>query len=339
MRRRVAASVVALFMVAAPAAAQRSPLADLDAPLRAAAARAGGTVGIAVVDASTGERWSLNGGHAFPMMSVYKVPIAVAVLDDVARGALALDDSFAFRARDTRPFRSPLTREHPRGGVTLSLGDLLAASVHLSDNAAVDRLLGIAGGPEAVTGSLRRLGVRGVRVDREEGAQAMAQLGVAMPPDPDRWSLAMWDSIIASVPDSAAAAPLRRWMEDGLDTATPDGMADMLAALAKGELLPARETRLLLGWMTDPASQPRLRARLPEGVTLYDKAGTSLRAGGVSGAINDVGILEFSDGRRVVVAVFVMGSRRDPDEVRDAIAEVGRVVAERFSRADGAARD
>ena len=62
-----------------------------DSMARTAAAKApDATVAVTVLDLSGGARSSLHGDLRLPMMSVFKLPLAVAALDAVDRGELAL---------------------------------------------------------------------------------------------------------------------------------------------------------------------------------------------------------------------------------------------------------
>ena len=54
---------------------------------------ASGRVGVAVTVIETGESVALHGNQRFPMQSVYKLPIGMAVLHQVDRGALKLGQS------------------------------------------------------------------------------------------------------------------------------------------------------------------------------------------------------------------------------------------------------
>jgi len=65
---------------------------QLQARLTADAAIARGRFGLSASLLETGERISLAGTDHYPMQSVYKLPIAMAVLDQVDRGKLNLDE-------------------------------------------------------------------------------------------------------------------------------------------------------------------------------------------------------------------------------------------------------
>jgi beta-lactamase class A len=59
-----------------------------------------GRVGVKATVLETGESVALNGDQQFPMQSVYKFPIAMAVLAQVDRGKLKLDQKIRVEASD-----------------------------------------------------------------------------------------------------------------------------------------------------------------------------------------------------------------------------------------------
>ena len=64
---------------------------DVDQAFVQIAAKAHGRVGFAARVLETGEETGMNNGEHYPMHSVYKLPISMAVLQRVDRGELKLD--------------------------------------------------------------------------------------------------------------------------------------------------------------------------------------------------------------------------------------------------------
>ncbi len=48
------------------------------------------TIGIAIEDIESGDTLTINNDHQYPMQSVYKFPLAIAVLHEVDKGGMAL---------------------------------------------------------------------------------------------------------------------------------------------------------------------------------------------------------------------------------------------------------
>lgn len=99
-----------------------------------------------------------------PMMSVFKFPVALAVLDRMQREGIPLTQPISITPDLLLPGTySPMRDSLPAGGGTLTLGQLLRYMVSESDNIACDILLREAGGPEAVEAYVRSLGIGGIR--------------------------------------------------------------------------------------------------------------------------------------------------------------------------------
>lgn len=93
------------------AAAARQP-ETLRRQIEQISTAAQGRVGVAALLLPAGETVTLNGDERFPMQSVYKFPIGMAVLHEVDRGALRLDQTVRVEKRVLVPVRvhSPLRR-------------------------------------------------------------------------------------------------------------------------------------------------------------------------------------------------------------------------------------
>ena len=133
-----------------------------------------GPVGAAVVVVEGGGHVvALHGEQRFPMQSVYKLPIAMAVLHQVDRGTLRLDQQVKTMPSDLAPpSRGSQIRDKYLNGTKMAVSELLGAMMGVSDGTASDILLKMAGGPERVTGYIKGLSVRGIVVATTERAMA-----------------------------------------------------------------------------------------------------------------------------------------------------------------------
>lgn len=296
---RATAWAVGMTLVAAAMAvsAEKACLECLSKDLAAIASEVDGTLGAAAILVETGERVALNGDAHFPMQSVYKAPIGMAVLHAVDLGKLSLDAPIRVDVADMVPagMHSPLRDRSPKGG-TVPLRELLRLSVEESDGTASDVLLRVAGGKVGAQAYLSSLGLEGIRIATTEG-----EMGRDF------------------------KAQYRSW-------ASPNEAARWLAALQEGKSLKPASRELLLGWMRTTKTFPtRLKGRLPAGTVVAHKTGSSGSEGGVSAATNDIGIVTLPDGRHLAIAVFLTDSKA-PAEARDAaIAKVARAAWDRFA--------
>jgi beta-lactamase class A len=290
-----AAGMVLVVAIASPA--DKACLDCLSQDLQKIASAVDGTLGAAALLVETGERASLNGDAHFPMQSVYKAPIGMAVLHAVDEGKLSLESPVRVDPAELVPagMHSPLRDRHPKG-TTVPLRELLRLAVEESDGSASDVLLGLAGGKAGVQAYLSGLGIEGIRIETTEGEMGRDH-----------------------------KAQYRSW-------ATPTEAVRWLAALQEGKGLKPASRDLLLGWMTATKTFPtRIKGRLPAGTPVAHKTGSSGTEGGVSAATNDIGLVTLPDGRHLAVAVFLEDSKATAEARDAAIAKAARAAWDRFT--------
>jgi beta-lactamase class A len=289
-------TLLAFCCVTTPA---QSPAgAELRGRIEQIALDAKGRVGAAATVLETGASVAVQGGGRFPMQSVYKLPIGMAVLDQVDRGRLNLGQKILARKSDfvSAGQHSPIRDHHP-DGVELSLDELLRLNVSESDGTACDVLLRVVGGAQVVNRYLRSLGVQGVRVVTTEKAMGRNMM-----------------------------AQYRNW-------ATPEAMVALLRALQEGRGLSAPNRARLLHWMTDtPTSARRIKGRLPAGTAVAHKTGTSGSFAGLTRATNDVGLITLPNGNHLAIAVFVSDSAADEVTREGVIARIAQAAWEYWGK-------
>jgi beta-lactamase class A len=332
-RTAMAVAMVALsFACATPPAsafdlpAAKSPDARLQHALDGLAQRARpGVLGAAVVDLQSGAEASINAGRAFPMMSVFKAPVAAAVLWRIDQGKLSLQQQVTVTRADVLSGSAvPSIGAHFRGErMTFTVEQLLRAAVSESDNTAVDALVKVVGGPQVVTAFLRVHGIEGMRVDLDEAGvgRIFEDLGPGQ-------------EIPANESAQASLERHRRGFKAFLtapyNRSTPDAAVVFLRKLHRNELLTPASTQHLLGLMAAQTIPNRLRAGVPQGVRLADKTGTSYSLEGRTAAFNDIGILSGPDGHTVIVAAFLTDSTASAAERDVLFADIARAAAASF---------
>jgi beta-lactamase class A len=170
------------------------------------------------------------------------------------------------------------------------LRELLRLSVSVSDNAAADILLRVAGGPVAVNQYLRSLGVAGFHLQDNENTL-----------------------------HHNMAAQYRNWFE-------PAGAVQLLRRIADNSPLSPLHTHLLLQWMQPTGLPARLQADLPHGTLVAHKSGTSDVDNGIAHATNDIGLITLPGGRQLAIAVFITDSTADQRIREKVIAQIARAV-------------
>lgn len=287
----------------------------------------GGRLGVAIRDLQTGKTIAYRAREHFPMQSVFKLPLGIAVLDAVDRGVLSLDKPVLVdKSRLSVPMS--VINERFRGRTaTYRVRDLLDLAVGTSDNTAADLLLELLGGPSAVSKRLWAKGLHDIQIDRLERQLQLDYAGIPRF-TPSLTTEAGFKGALAIIPNAAKVAALTKYVADRRDTATPLAMVGLLANLQSGKLLSPASTRLLLGIMSASTTGPhRLKAGLPKGTSLAHKTGTGREIGGICGALNDVGIATLPGGRKVAIAVFLAGTRGTTPSREKVIADVARLAA------------
>jgi beta-lactamase class A len=125
-----------------------------------------GRVGVTATVLETGQSVTLNGEARFPMLSVYKFPIAMAVLAQVDQGKLKLDQRVRIESSDI--VQDSVALDQKSQGKKFTLAELLKYMVSDSDNTACDVLLRLIGGPKIVTQYLQDLGLKDIVVANTE---------------------------------------------------------------------------------------------------------------------------------------------------------------------------
>jgi beta-lactamase class A len=333
----IGALMVTWTLLSTPQAAAQP---DLASQLRRIAAAAPGTLGARVVHVETRSAAGVNDEDWFPMMSVYKLPIAIHALRRSESGTLDLGKTITLTMEDRRPGYSPLARTIEKSGPqAMTLRALLSAVVRVSDNTASDRLLREVGGPAAVAATLSASGIHGIDVSRYELEFAADYYGLCCLKTFTPFSLERFAQAVERVPASTRRRASDAYVHDRRDSAQPRAFAELLIRLTGGDLLNKESTRWLLDEMREMhARDGRVRAGLPAGTPAALRPGTSGETAGVRAAHNDTAIVTMPDGSYLVIVAFLK-SAKGGDAARDAVlAEVGR-AAYRWAAVERANRE
>ncbi|MFN2501391.1 MAG: class A beta-lactamase [Pyrinomonadaceae bacterium] len=270
---------------------------ELEKQFAEIAASAKGRVGAAAVLLETGDAATLDGAGRYPSQSVYKLPIAMAVMEKVALGELDLDEIVRVTKEDMVRigFRSPLRDEHPEGG-DFSIRQLMDLSITESDGTASDVLLRLAGGPNEVQSYLTQIGIHDVKVVNSEKEIS------------------------------------RDWETQYEDWATPEASVELLRNLKGSPFAGGVDDESLLIKLlaeSEPGER-RIKGLLPDGSVVAHKTGTSGTQNGIHAATNDIGIIYLPNGKRIAIAVYVSDSKADNATRERVIAEIAKAVWDKW---------
>jgi beta-lactamase class A len=321
---------VAIALVGAPIAAHAEKLDYLTAEIgRIVSSAESGTVGVGIVHLETGRSVGFNDKELYPMASVVKVPIALKLLSDIDSGALTLERELELGPEDFQPGSGKLGATIPRTGIKISVSNLIELMMTESDNSATDRLLMLAGGPQAVTAYIKSLGVEGVRVDRSIRQLLGEHSGIApndIPVIGQRFGRREYGAKMRSVSRDVRDAARLNYQSDPRDTSSPLDMSLLLERLAQGKLATPASTEYLMGVIERTRTGVhRLKGMLPPGTIIGHKTGT------VGSSTNDVGIITLpEDAGRIAISVFIKGSTTTGTERERIIAHISRAAYDYF---------
>jgi beta-lactamase class A len=256
-----------------------------------------GEVGVAMYNLSTGDSLSIHGKNRYPMQSVFKFPIALAVLDGIDKEVFSLQQKiFVKKEEMISDTWSPLAKKYPDGNIDVTVEDLLTFMVRDSDNNACDILLRLIGGPKVVDGYIRRIGITNMEIRHNEHDMGRT-----------------WE------------AQFDNWCD-------PWAMAKLFRKFYDKELLSVKSQELLWTLMVATTTGPRrLKGELP-GIEIAHRTGTSGINKGQMAAVNDVGIIRISEYSYVVLVVFITGAPEPMSTAEQIIARVAKVVYEHFKK-------
>ena len=256
-----------------------------------------GRVGVGAVLVETGQTVYLDRKGQYPMQSVYKLPIAMAVLKMIDDGKVKIDQDVSITPDDfvRQGFHSPIRNVNPQGTV-MNVYGIMRYSISESDGTASDVLLDLAGGPDAVMNYLKSIGITEVIVADSEKSISKD-----------------WET------------QYRNW-------ATPEASIELLEHLyGRRAALSEQSTNLVLDFMTNSdTGGRRIKRGLPEGASIAHKTGTGGTEKGITGATNDMGIVTLPDGNHLLIVIYIADSKETGFARQQLFGDVARAIIEKW---------
>jgi beta-lactamase class A len=225
---------------AKPATYLRADTATLHRRLDSLSDAHHGVVGYSIINLETGERLSRRGDEPFPTASLIKVPIAVALMEQVAAGQLSLDDRITVLRIEKVPGAGLLQFLHD--GAEITIRDAAWLMLTISDNTATNLLLS--------------------RIEMRRVWDAMEKRSLPRTKVHSKVFLRL-----ASVaPDSS--------VKYGLGVSTPNEMARLFTLLADGKAVSPAADSVLID-MLDHNDDNQLLQRYVDGVRAPHKTGAT----------------------------------------------------------------
>lgn len=247
------------------------------------------TVGVGILNLENGDTLTFNGRGHFPMQSVYKFHLALAVLNQVDKGKLTLNQNIFVSKTDMIPnLYSPMREKYPEGNMNLPLSKIIKFTVSQSDNVGCDLLFKLIGGTEKANEFIHKIGVKEVAIlDPEVRIQ-------------NDWSLQY------------------------KNYSTPFAAIQLLQKFQKEHILSKNSQDFLYKIMVETtAGLDKIKGLLPRKAIVAHKTGFSGKnKEGLTGGTNDIGIVTLPNGKQFALAVFVSNSMEDEATNDKIMAEI-----------------
>lgn len=253
------------------------------------------TIGVAVM--CNGQKiLAINNQHHYPLMSVFKFHLALAVLNHLDKNNLSLDTEIPVHKSDllTNTY-SPLRDKYLDGGFTITLRELLQYSISKSDNNACDILFRYVGGTKVVEQYIKNIGITNT-------------------------SISVTEEIMHE-----------KFENPYLNHTTPLAAVQLLELFLKKDLLSDIYQEFLENTMIETTTgTEKIKALLPPEVIVGHKTGSSDRKDGLKIGDNDIAFVRLPNGKEYTIAIFIMDSLENDKTNASIIAQISKAVYDHF---------
>lgn len=252
------------------------------------------TVGVAI-STPQGHLTTFNDTVQYPLLSVFKFHVALAVLNKMDIQHTALDSLLTIPAHQLSPNTySPLYKLKGYEEFEISMAELLTYSVAYSDNNACDILIQYAGGTTAINSYLQHIGVKNTYI-------------------------------------AATEKEMNEYTEhQRINQSTPSATLHLMQTFVEKPILSAPYKDFLIETMISTTTgKDKLKGLLPSETVVAHKTGSSNRtAEGIKIADNDAGFIYLNNGQVYYITVFVKDSKEDDATNAAIIAEISKAAYE-----------
>ena len=253
-------------------------------------------VGVSILNLETEDTLSFNGNKHYPMISVFKFHIALTVLNKVDKGELSLNQKlFIKKSELLENTWSPFRKKYPNGDISISLKEALKWTVSVSDNNLCDILIRLVGGVKAVDNFINSSDF--IIKNDEEGMH-------------------------------------QNWDAQFINTTTPNFSNQLLKRFFESKLLTKKSTKFLYKTMVSTSvGQNRIKGKLPTKTEVAHRTGSSFTNNvGMTGAINDIGIVKLPNGNQYIISVFVHNTTEVFKTGEEIIADISKAVWDHYTK-------
>lgn len=256
-------------------------------------------IGVAVMTADSC-MFGVNTHDAFPMLSVMKFPLALAVAETVGERGCSFDELITVsKGQLHTDTYSPMLSKYSFGEEhRISVNELLDYALRNSDNNACDILIDYAGGISAVSQYLDKAGIKDVVIkcneDDMQKSISRCYENTATP-----YAIVSMTDRFFKYGNDENSVRIKRMLET--------------CETGKGRLAaPLRNTDAVIGHKTGTGPVDKNTGRIV--------------------AVNDVGYIRLPNGVSYSIAVFVADAKYPMDEAEDIIADISGMVLREIDR-------
>jgi beta-lactamase class A len=249
-------------------------------------------VGVACMHLETGDTFTYNNEFPFAMQSVYKFPQAIAILSEVDKGNLSLNQGVFISQEEMHDTWSPLRTEFPEANREFSLDDLLRYTVSKSDNNTCDVLFRLVGGPQFVNQFFMERNFTGMQIQNTEDEMH------------------------------------QDWNLQYNNTCHPFKQIELLKGLLQAKFISDSRSKYLLNLLTNSEnSANRIKKNLPKGTPFAHKTGTAVTSDKEQkGTVNDVGIITLPNGSHLLIAILINQLEDSMEKAEALEAQLGKMI-------------
>jgi len=253
-------------------------------------------VGISILNLENGDTLSINGNKHYPMISIFKFHIALTVLSKVDKGELSLNQKlFIKKSELLEDTWSPFREKYPEGEIAITLKEALQWTIVVSDNNLCDILIRFVGGVKTVDNFINSPNF--IIKNDEEGMH-------------------------------------QNWDAQFLNTTTPNFSNQLLKQFFENKLLTKKSTKFLYKTMVATSvGQNRIKGYLPLKTEVAHRTGSSFtNETGLTGAINDIGIVKLPNGNRFIISLFVHNTTENFKDGEEIIADITKTTWDYYTK-------
>lgn len=275
---------------------------SLKSQLESIIAEYNATIGIAVSD-DHDTIAVINNDIRYPMMSVFKVHVALTALKKMQSERISPDSIVLIPEEYLRyGTYSPLRDATGGESVSLPLREIIDYTISLSDNNTCDYIIEFCGGTEKINDFIKSIGIGETNITCTE------------------------DDMHRDINYCH-----NNW-------ATPTSIIRLLQYIYNGKIINGTYLNCLMqSMLATSTGMDKLRRGIPEDIALAHKTGSSDRLpNGVKIGDNDVGIIFMPDGRLLYLAVFITNSTENDTTNAFIISQIANCVIKYINQASSA---